>query len=73
MLREFKEAAVRPFTFDNFVVALMLWHKWSIECKFSEHCYEFAGPAVKNHPNSTVDAVRHKNAAGSNGFSSLVA
>ena len=34
-------------TFDDLIGALMLLHNVNIDCKFSEHCDEFAGPAEK--------------------------
>ena len=67
MPRNVKEI-VGPSTFDSLMGALMLLHKETIDCKFSEHCCELAGPAVKSHPNSAIDAEHHKNAAGSNGW-----
>jgi len=36
-----------PSTLDDLIGALMLLHNVNIDCKFSEHCDEFAGPAVK--------------------------
>ena len=39
-----------PSTFDDLIGALMLLHNVNIDCKkkkLSEHCDEFAGPAVK--------------------------
>ena len=46
MPRKVKDV-VGPLTFDNLIGALMLLHNVNIDCKFSEHCDEFAGPAVK--------------------------